>query len=74
MKTNQKVPFPLWKTIVCAAVSAVVAVALIVGTCVAYNYQLLLDVFFSKSDYSVTETEKEKCDRKKKAVCWKVIF
>lgn len=48
--------------IITSAITAVLSGAMIVGTCVAYKYGSLLDVFFSSSDYSATEAEKILCE------------
>lgn len=48
--------------IITSAITTVLSGAMIVGTCVAYKYCSLLDVFFSSSDYSATEAEKILCE------------
>lgn len=54
-------PLAMWKNIVIWSVSIVVAVALIVGNYFANIYENLITVFFSKSNYSITEEEEKKC-------------
>lgn len=63
MEKKQKVkkPFPLWAMIVAICLGVILSVGLIVGTVIAYGYQNLIDVFFSSSDYSASEVEKETC-------------
>ena len=41
---------------------AVLSVGLIVGTSIAFNYESLLDVYFSKSDYSASGSAKQLCE------------
>ena len=57
-----KKPFALWKFITVAATGVVVSAAMAAGTVVAYNYETLLDVYFSKSDYKPLDGEKDKCE------------
>jgi beta-glucosidase len=59
--TKNKKPLSLAKRIVIWAVCGVLIIAMTVGTCVAYNYEGLLDTFFSSSEYSASEAEKQKC-------------
>lgn len=54
-------PLAMWKNIVIWTVSAVMIIALSVGNYFANLYENLLTVFFSKSNYSVTEAEMKKC-------------
>ena len=57
-----KKPFALWKCLTVVAVGAVVSIAMGVGTSIGYNYENLLDVYFSKSDYKPLDGEKDKCE------------
>ncbi|MBR1891405.1 MAG: hypothetical protein IJ811_02795, partial [Clostridia bacterium] len=61
MSNKAKKPFSLKKTLLFSIISAVVAVALIVGNVIAYGYEGLLDTFFSSSDYKVSESEQLVC-------------
>ena len=58
-----KKPFFLKKTIVIAAVSLVVAAALIVGNVFANIYENLLTVWFGGGAIEATEEEKELCEQ-----------
>lgn len=49
-------------TSISLGVLTVLSAGLIVGTSIAYNYESLLDVFFSKSDYSATSAAKKLCE------------
>lgn len=62
MTQKTKRPFPLWKEILFVAISLVLSLAMLIGTVVAYNYSYILDVFFSQSDYVVSDAEKAKCE------------
>ena len=56
-KKNTKIPF--WAKITAIAVTGVLSVGLLVGTPIAYQYEGLLNTYFSKSDYSSSDAEKE---------------
>ena len=58
-----KKPFSLKKTIVIAAISLVVAAALIVGNVFANIYENLLTVWFGGGAIEATEEEKELCEQ-----------
>lgn len=60
MKKERK-PIGIVKAIAFPVASAVLAAALIAGNVVANNYADLITTYFSKSDYVVTEAEKEIC-------------
>lgn len=49
-------------TSISLGVLTVLSVGLIVGTSIAYNYESLLDVYFSKSDYTATSSAKKLCE------------
>ncbi len=57
-----KKPFALWKYITIVATGAVLSAAMGIGTSVGYNYENLLDVYFSRSDYKPLDGEKDKCE------------
>lgn len=57
-----KKPFALWKGITIIAAGAVLSAAMAAGTGVAYSYEGLLDVYFSRSNYEATDNEKKKCE------------
>ncbi len=61
MGKNGKKKFPLWAKITAAAVTGALSVGLIVGTSIAYQYEGLLNTFFARSDYSMSEEEKKVC-------------
>ena len=48
--------------IITTAVGGVLSIALIVGTVFAYQYQNLLDVYLTNSDYSASEDSKKLCE------------
>lgn len=48
--------------IITTAVGGVLSIALIVGTAFAYQYQNLLDVYLTNSDYSASEDSKKLCE------------
>lgn len=58
-----KKPMSLKKTIIFGVVGLVIAIALIIGNVFALKYENLLTVFFSNSDYSTTDEEKELCEK-----------
>ena len=57
-----KKKFALWKSITLISTGVVLSTAMGVGTSVALSYKGLLDVFFSKSNYTPSDGEKEKCE------------
>lgn len=57
-----KKKFALWKSITLISTGVVLSTAMGVGTGVALSYKGLLDVFFSKSNYTPSDGEKEKCE------------
>ena len=57
-----KKKFALWKSITLISTGVVLSTAMGIGTGVALSYKGLLDVFFSKSDYTPSDGEKEKCE------------
>lgn len=59
---NKTKKFGWKKAIIFWSVSVVLAVALIVGNYFANLYENLITVFFSDSDYAVSEREKEVCE------------
>ena len=48
--------------IITTAVGGVLSIVLIVGTVFAYQYQNLLDVYLTSSDYSASEDSKKLCE------------
>ena len=48
--------------IITSSIAAIFSVSLIVGTNIAYSYESLLDVFFTKSDYVATNEVKQLCE------------
>ena len=52
----------LKSAIITTAVGGVLSIALIVGTVFAYQYQNLLDVYLTNSDYSASEDSKKLCE------------
>jgi len=61
MMKKERKPIGIVKAIAFPVASAVLAAALIAGNVVANNYADLITTYFSKSDYVVTEAEKELC-------------
>lgn len=61
MAKNKK-PFALWKLLTVTGVGVILSSAMGVGTSIAYNYENLLDVYFTRSDYKPLDGEKDKCE------------
>lgn len=49
--------------IIVSSVGAVLSATLIAGTIIAFNYDSLLDVFFTSSEYKANVSEKELCEQ-----------
>ena len=52
----------LRSVIITSAIASVFSVTLIVGTTIAYNYDSLLDVFFTRSEYQPAASTKQLCE------------
>lgn len=48
--------------IITSSVAAVISISLIVGTSIAYSYESLLDVFFTKSEYVASNEVNQLCE------------
>ena len=59
--SKAKKKMPMWAKITGVAVTGVLSIGLIVGTPIAYQYEGLLNTFFSRSDYNSSEVEKQTC-------------
>ena len=57
-----KKPMKLRTTIITSSIALIFSTALIVGTAIAYNYENLLDVFFTRSDYQSSKETKQLCE------------
>ena len=60
--SNQKKGMTLTKVLIFSGVSLVVMGAMVTGRSIAYNYENLLDVYFTRTDYEPNEFEKNLCE------------